>query len=123
MHLVRVLRTPQCTAHLPTFSPLLTPLHVQIFLGSLRDSEVQRVSERVGQSVLDTLLATTIFRQDISAVFIALFVVMCFLKIYHWLLADRVDYLETSANISLATHVRLASFGLLLLVCGVFLGK
>ncbi|KAK2079725.1 hypothetical protein QBZ16_002120 [Prototheca wickerhamii] len=87
-----------------------------IFLGSLRDSEVQRVSERVGQSVLDTLLATTIFRQDISAVFIALFVVMCFLKIYHWLLADRIDYLETSAHISLATHVRLASFGLLLLI-------
>lgn len=91
----------------------------QIFLGQLRDAEVSRIGERVARSAADTLLATTIFRQDISAFFVVIFVAMSFLKIYHWLLSDRVDYLETSANVSILTHVRLTSFGLLLLVRGV----
>jgi hypothetical protein len=38
----------------------------QLFLGTLRDSEVERVNDKVSQAVVETLLAMTIFREDFT---------------------------------------------------------
>ena len=45
-------------------------LRLQVFLGTLRDSEVERVNDKVGQAVIETCLAMTIFREDITASFL-----------------------------------------------------
>ncbi|KFM28713.1 E3 ubiquitin-protein ligase synoviolin [Auxenochlorella protothecoides] len=87
----------------------------RIFLGQLRDAELERISERVSQAVVETCLAMTIFREDVSPLFMAMFVVVSFLKIFHWLVADRVDFIDTNPSVPMLTHFRLVSFNLLLL--------
>jgi len=51
----------------------------------------QRLQERAWFSVTETLLALTIFRDDFDSSFIVLFVSLLFLKVFHWLAADRVE--------------------------------
>ncbi|EFN56550.1 hypothetical protein CHLNCDRAFT_144201 [Chlorella variabilis] len=45
-------------------------LLLRVFLGRLRDSEVERVNDKVGQAVVETCLAMTIFREDFTASFL-----------------------------------------------------
>ncbi len=44
----------------------------------------------------------------------ALFTVLLFLKSFHWLAEDRVDFMERSPSISLLFHLRVVSLNLLL---------
>lgn len=106
------LALPSVIPTIPSLS--FPPLH-QIFLGQLRDAELERISERVSQAVVETCLAMTIFREDVSPLFMAMFVVVSFLKIFHWLVADRVDFIDTNPSVPMLTHFRLVSFNLLLL--------
>ena len=48
--------------------------------------------------------------------FVAMFTVLTFVKVFHWLVADRVDYIETTPSVSRLTHARILSFMLILLV-------
>jgi E3 ubiquitin-protein ligase synoviolin len=104
--------------------PPLTPspsLPAQTFLGRLRDSEVERINDKVGQAVVETLLAMTIFRQDFTAGFFAAFVVLSFVKIFHWMVQDRVDFIETTPNVSRGQHARIVAFIALLIAADVAL--
>ena len=91
-------------------------LLTKVFLGQLRDYEVERVNDRVGQAIIETLLAMTIFRQDFTVYLVSQFVLLAFMKIVHWLAQDRVDFIETTPNVTLSQHVKLAS--LLILLAG-----
>ena len=51
-------------------------------------------------------MAFTVFRDDLSPKFVALFTLLLFLKCFHWLAEDRVDYMERSPNISIFFHIR-----------------
>ena len=62
---------------------------VQLFLGALREAEVERVNQRISQAVIETCLAMTIFRDEFNAKFVALFTVLSFIKVFHWLVQDR----------------------------------
>ena len=62
----------------------------QVFLGSLRDAEVERINDRVSAAVMETCLAMTIFRGELSAEFGALFAALTFVKVLHWLAQARV---------------------------------
>ena len=87
------------------------------FLGTLREAEVERLYERTRDAVMETCLAMTIFREEFNSRFVALFVSLLFVKAFHWLYQDRVQYTETAPTLSRFTHVRLATFmGTLLLV-------
>ncbi|KAI3427160.1 hypothetical protein D9Q98_007097 [Chlorella vulgaris] len=88
---------------------------LRVFLGRLRDSEVERVNDKVGQAVVETCLAMTIFREDFTASFLIMFVILSFVKIFHWLVQDRVDFVETTPNVSRLQHLRIATFALVLL--------
>jgi E3 ubiquitin-protein ligase synoviolin len=80
------------------------------FLGHLRDYEVERVHDRVGQAIIESLLAMTIFRQNMETFgFISRFVLLAFIKMFHWLAQDRVDFIETMPDVSLLQHIRLFS--------------
>ena len=47
-----------------------------------------------------------------------MFVLLSFVKIFHWLVADRVDFIETTPNVTRLQHARIVAFTLVLLVSG-----
>jgi len=97
-------------------------LLIQMFLGTLREAEVERINERISQAVMETCLAMTIFREEFNIAFIAMFASLTFVKVFHWLVQDRVDYIETTPTVSLGQHVKIVSLmGLLLMVDALFL--
>ena len=55
------------------------------------DSILQRLRERVWYTVTESLLALTIFRDEFDTSFVLLFVSLLFVKVFHWLAADRVE--------------------------------
>ena len=65
---------------------------------------------------METCLAMTIFRDEFNVEFVAMFVILTFVKVLHWLVQDRVDYIETTPTISRLHHLRIISFMNLLLV-------
>ena len=94
----------------------LTAEVLQVFLGTLRESEVERINDRISQAVMETCLAMTIFRDEFNVEFVAMFVILTFVKVFHWLVQDRVDYIETTPTVSRLHHLRIVSFMNLLLV-------
>ncbi|EFJ42202.1 hypothetical protein VOLCADRAFT_67392, partial [Volvox carteri f. nagariensis] len=90
-------------------------LVIKMFLGSLRDIEQEMIRERLSSAVMESLLALTIFREEFSTFFVAMFASLVFIKVMHWLVQDRVDYVEVTPTISLFGHLRIVSFMALLL--------
>ena len=87
-----------------------------MFLGTLREAEVERINDRISQAVMETCLAMTIFREEFNVEFVAMFTVLTFIKVFHWLVQDRVDYIETVPTLSRLHHLRILTFMALLLV-------
>lgn len=85
-----------------------------IFFGELRATETENLIERSWHAISETCLAFTVFRDDLNPKFVALFTLLLFLKCFHWLAEDRVDFMERSPNISLLFHVRIASLLIIL---------
>ncbi|XP_039282815.1 E3 ubiquitin-protein ligase synoviolin [Nilaparvata lugens] len=81
----------------------------KVFFGELRAAELEHLMERAWYAMTETCLAFTVFRDDFSPKFVALFTVLLFLKSFHWLAEDRVDYMERSPNISWLFHLRVVS--------------
>lgn len=65
-----------------------------IFFGSLRPVERERLSERMWYTLTESLLAATIFRKDFDLIFAVLFGLVLFLKAFHWLVEDRIEYVR-----------------------------
>ncbi|XP_030074324.1 E3 ubiquitin-protein ligase synoviolin isoform X2 [Microcaecilia unicolor] len=86
----------------------------KVFFGQLRAAEMEHLLERSWYAVTETCLAFTVFRDDFSPRFVALFTLLLFLKCFHWLAEDRVDFMERSPNISVLFHFRITSLMLLL---------
>ncbi|KAF5304787.1 hypothetical protein FQA39_LY09564 [Lamprigera yunnana] len=87
----------------------------KVFFGQLRTTEFEHLMERAWYAITETCLAFTVFRDDFTPKFVALFTLLLFLKSFHWLAEDRVDYMERSPVISVLFHIRVLS---LLLVLG-----
>ena len=101
---------------------ILWQLTKQVFLGSLREAEVERLNEQSWREVMEILFAITIFRQDFSVPFLAMVTVLLLIKALHWLAQKRVEYIETTPSVSLLSHIRIVSFlGFLLLLDCLFL--
>ncbi|CAL4133135.1 unnamed protein product, partial [Meganyctiphanes norvegica] len=81
----------------------------KVFFGSLRAAEFEHLIERSFYAVTETCLAFTVFRDDFSPKFVALFTVLLFLKAFHWLADYRVDFMERSPIITLLFHIRVTS--------------
>uniref|UniRef100_A0A8C7SZ27 RING-type E3 ubiquitin transferase n=1 Tax=Oncorhynchus mykiss TaxID=8022 RepID=A0A8C7SZ27_ONCMY len=86
----------------------------KVFFGQLRAAEMEHLIERSWYAVTETCLAFTVFRDDFSPRFVALFTLLLFIKCFHWLAEDRVDFMERSPNISWVFHFRVFSLMLLL---------
>ena len=79
------------------FQPGNKPIHFPVF---------QHLIERSWYAVTETCLAFTVFRDDFSPRFVAQFTLLLFLKCFHWLAEDRIDYMERSPVLSWVFHVR-----------------
>jgi len=92
----------------------------KLFFGQLRAAETEHLIERSWYAVTETCLAFTVFRDDFSPRFVALFTVLLFLKCFHWLAEDRIDYMERSPLISFLFHIRAISLMTLLSVLDIY---
>lgn len=86
----------------------------KIFFGQLRPAEFEHLIERSWYAITETCLAFTVFRDDFNPKFIALFTLLLFLKAFHWLAEDRVDYMERSPVIGWLFHIRILTLLMLL---------
>lgn len=92
-----------------------------VYFGQLRRSEVELVCERSWYSLVGTLLAVSIFRDDFSVSFVILFGVLLFLKIFHWLSAERVASIMQSPSVPHIFHARMISIMFTLLLADLLL--
>lgn len=96
---------------------ILIPPPKQLFLGTLREAEVEMINDRLSHAVMETCLAMTIFQREFNTEFVVFFTLLAFVKVLHWLLQDRVDFLETTPHVSRLQHARITAFMGFLLVC------
>ncbi|KAM3329942.1 hypothetical protein ACQJBY_026770 [Aegilops geniculata] len=87
----------------------------RIFLGTLREAEVEQLNEQSWREVVEILFAVTIFRQDFSVAFLAMVAALLLVKALHWLAQKRVDYIETTPSVPMLSHIRIVSFMVFLL--------
>ncbi|KAE9451751.1 hypothetical protein C3L33_16294, partial [Rhododendron williamsianum] len=79
----------------------------RIFLGSLREAEVERLNEQSWREVMEILFAITIFRQDFSVMFLTMVTALLLIKALHWLAQKRVEYIETTPSVPKLSHIRI----------------
>ncbi len=109
-------------ANLALVSVMLIWKAVQrVFLGPLRFREVERLNSRARDAIIECCFATTIFREEVNLVFLALVTILLMLKSLHWLAKDRMDYLEEQPLSPRIAHVRLVGFMGLLFVTDSYL--
>jgi len=87
----------------------------KIFFGPLRAIEIEHLYERSWYAVTELCLALTVFRGEFSAKFALLLTVLIIMKIFHWLMQDRIDFMEQGINQSLLFHIRICSVIVILL--------
>lgn len=88
---------------------LMGKLMQKVFFGQLRAAEFEHLADRSWYAVTETCLAFTLFRDDFAPRFVAQFILLLFLKAFHWLAEDRVDFMERSPIISWLFHFRIIS--------------
>lgn len=88
---------------------LFAKLVKSIFLGSLRDAEVEILHENVRYAITETCLALTIFRDEINFQVVVLFTSLIFLKVFHWLSQSRIEFIEQTDVVTRVTHMRLVA--------------
>jgi len=88
-----------------------------VFFGNLRAAETEHLVERSWYALTETCLAFTVFRDDLCPSFVAQFTMLLFLKAFHWLLEDRIDFMERSPVIGWLFHLRGLTLMSLLAMC------
>ena len=103
------LRDPEVEVQLQLLLNALMRLHFSrsyvIFL-ALTQSSLQHLNERIWPTITDTLLMMTIFRDEIGFQWGALFGVLIFFRVFAWLAADRVAYIEVNPNMPRGSYIR-----------------
>jgi E3 ubiquitin-protein ligase synoviolin len=95
---------------------------LQVVFGELRLVESENVYEKFWFTVMDTGLAIAIFRNELDLKFLFIFGLVLFLKVFHWILSYRIDYMEQSLDINYDFYFRMGStWSVLLLVDLIFL--
>jgi E3 ubiquitin-protein ligase synoviolin len=89
----------------------------RVFLGTLTRDEIEDLVQNSKYAITETMLALTIFREELNLKLLMLFTGLLFMKIFHWLGAMRVESIARSQGISTWQHIRLmALLGFLAIV-------
>jgi E3 ubiquitin-protein ligase synoviolin len=95
---------------------LMARLTKSVFLGKLRDVEVEMLYERGQYAFVEICIALTVFRSEgINPTVVTLLWALLFCKAFHWLGGARLDYLDQIMPTSSWAHIRL---GTLLVMLG-----
>eukprot|EP00762_Andalucia_godoyi_P005264 ANDGO_06826.mRNA.1 ERAD-associated E3 ubiquitin-protein ligase HRD1 len=86
----------------------------KVFFGALRTSEMETLSEQATVSSIQTLLALTMFHEDLSIQFSVLFAFLFFCKAFYWLGSTRFKYLQQTPQQRLLPVYKVGSLFLLL---------
>ncbi|KAK9994017.1 hypothetical protein SO802_023720 [Lithocarpus litseifolius] len=101
---------------------ILWQLTKRVFLGSLREAEVERLNEQWWREVMEILSTIATFWQDLSVTSLAMVTALMLIKALHWLAQKRIEYVETTLSVPMLSHIRIVSFlGFLLLLDSLFL--
>lgn len=79
------------------------------FLGALQRDEIEELVQSSKYAITETMLALTIFREELNLKLLMLFTALLFIKIFHWLASMRVESLARSEPIGRMQHVRLVA--------------
>ena len=97
-------------------SVLIGRILVGCFFGHLREVELELIYERAKYSITETLLALTVFRNELTPLIFVYFGSLIFVKIFHWIIRSRIDHLEQVIRVPLRTHVALVTCMALVLI-------
>lgn len=88
----------------------------QIFFGALRPPEIERLYDRLWFFITESLLAFTIFRDEFDIPFALMFGFLLFVKSFHWLTADRIEWMDQRPypGPPLLFHIRMSTLFLIL---------
>ncbi|KAK1321276.1 E3 ubiquitin protein ligase RIN2 [Acorus calamus] len=87
----------------------------RLFLGRLREAEIETLNERSWRELMEILFAITIFRQDFTVAFFGMVAALFVIKALHWLAQKRIEYVETTPSVSRLSHLRICGFLVFLL--------
>ncbi|KAL1753710.1 hypothetical protein FB107DRAFT_292206 [Schizophyllum commune] len=92
-----------------------------IFFGPLRAVEVERLYDRTWYFITESLLSFTIFRDEFDASFAVMFCFLVFVKAFHWLASDRIEWMDQRPypGPPLLFHIRMSLLFLILWVTDV----
>ena len=82
----------------------------RVFLGTLSRDEIEELVQSSKYAITETMLALTIFREDLSLKLLMLFTALLFIKIFHWLAAMRVEACARTQAVGGLQHLRLMAF-------------
>lgn len=81
-----------------------------LFFGQLRVLELEHLYERGFYALTESFLVLTVFKDEFKMQFLVFFSTLLFLRVFHWIISDRVDLIfQTARPASWLTHARLAS--------------
>ena len=88
------------------FLTILVGFTVQKALfGHLRAIEEAHLRERTWFAITETFLAMTVFRDEFNTRFVVMFVSLLFVKCFHWICQDRIDYVCLSCFVPLTCQM------------------
>lgn len=100
---VYILRSPFSMTILVAFVLYLMVLSAlifkQILFGELRLIEREHLKERSWMTISELLLAATTFKDDLDSRFIASVTFMILVKMAHWILRDRIEFMEQTTQL------------------------
>ncbi|CAK4609141.1 hypothetical protein LEN26_000432 [Aphanomyces euteiches] len=79
----------------------------RIFLGTLRDAELEMLYDHARFTIAETCFTLSVFREEMSLRVLGLFTLLLFIKTFHWLCQWRGEHIEQSEVVSRITHIRL----------------
>ena len=100
---------PACRASRSPHPATRAPPPPQIFLGRLRESENERVVERMWHGMMEIVISWSMFGQAVDASFLVYMAALACLKALHWLVQDRINFMQTEPRIGRVQHARTVS--------------
>ncbi|CAI2726312.1 unnamed protein product [Schistosoma spindalis] len=76
------------------------------FFGRLQRAEVDNLVSQSWYAFFDMCLVFAFFQNELGVEFLFLFAILLFVRAFHWLIEERVDYMERSPVISVLFHLR-----------------
>ncbi|TPP65605.1 putative e3 ubiquitin ligase ixodes scapularis e3 ubiquitin ligase [Fasciola gigantica] len=95
----------------------LAKFTTRIFFGRLQQAEVDNLVSQSWYAFFDMCLVFAFFQDELGTEFVFLFTILLFVRAFHWLIEERVDYMERTPVINALFHIRVLT--LISLLCAV----